>query len=44
MVYSKALYRLINMQLNVAESKAYQGRHRLPPYDPYLTTEHMQLS
>ena len=24
-VYSKALYRLINMQLNVAESKAYEG-------------------
>ena len=28
------------MQLNVAESKAYERRHRLPPYDPYLTTEH----
>ena len=28
------------MQLNVAESKAYKGRHRLPSYDSYLTTEH----
>ena len=27
------------MHLNVAESKAYEGRHRLPPYDTYLTTE-----
>ena len=32
------------MQPNVAESKgrkAYEGRHRLPPHDTYLTTEHM---
>ena len=40
--YSKAIYSLINMQLIVAESKAYEGRHRLPTYDPYLTTKHMQ--
>ena len=37
MVYFKALYRLINMQSNVAKSKAYEGRHILPPYDSRRT-------
>ena len=32
------------MELNVAEAKVGEERHRLPPYNPYLTTENMQLS